>query len=180
MEIKLRTKNFNSNVGIKELAEKELARVQKMVVPDTIFDVCVKKDEGKNGKSLFKCDITIKNGREFLRGYAEGDNVEASIDMAVDSLKRKIRKAKTYAEKRNKEYDKFIAPEYKETNEEKSTKEKVVIERLKEIEVDVMTVDEAAMQMELSGHDFFVFRNENGNYNIIYKRSKNYGLIDIN
>jgi putative sigma-54 modulation protein len=162
MEIKIRTKNFNSNAGIKELAEKELTRVQKMVVPDTIFDVCVKKEEGKNGKSLFKCDITIKNGREFLRGYAEGDDVKASIDMAVDSLKRKIRKAKTYAEKRNKEYDKFIAPEYKEKKEE-NVKEKVVIERLKEIEVDVMTVDEAAMQMELSGHDFFVFKNEKGN-----------------
>ena len=178
MEIKIRTKNFNSNAGVKELAEKELARVSKMVVPNTIFDVCVKKEENKNGKVLYKCDITIKNGREFLRGYAEGDKVESSVDMAVDSLKRKIRKAKTYAEKKNKDYDKFIAPEYKDTKE-KEKEEKIVIERLKEIEVDIMTTEEAVMQMELSGHDFFVFRTENGNFNIVYKRDKNYGLLDL-
>ena len=180
MEIKIRTKNFNSNVGVKELAEKELARVEKMVVADTIFDVCVKKDENKNGRVLYKCDITIKNGKQFLRGYAEGDTVESSVDMAVDSLKRKIRKAKTYAERRSKDYDKFINPAYKEESKEKETKDKIVIERLKEIEADVMTVEEAVMQMELSGHEFFVFKNENGNFNIVYKRSKNYGLIDVN
>ena len=179
MEIKIRTKNFNSNVGVKELAEKELSRVEKMVVSNTIFDVCIKKEENKNGQVLYKCDITIKNGKQFLRGYAECDSVESALDVSVDSLKRKIRKAKTYAEKRNKEYDKFIAPEYRE-NKEKEKEDKFVIERLKEIEADVMTAEEATMQMELSGHDFFVFKNENGNFSIVYKRSKGYGLILIN
>ena len=58
--------------------------------------------------------------------------------------------------------------------------ENSIIERLKEIEVDVMTAEEAAMQMELSGHDFFVFKNENGTFSIVYKRSKGYGLILAN
>lgn len=178
MQIKIRTKNFNSNAGVESLAKKELARVEKMVVEDTIFDVCVKKENGKSNRPLFKCDITIKNGREFLRGYAEGDTVEASVDMAVDSLKRKIRKARTFAEKRNKEYAKFIAPEYKEVQSVEA-EDKVVIERIKEIEADVMTVEEAAMQMELSGHNFFIFRNKDGEINVIYKRSVNYGLIEV-
>ena len=177
MEIKIRTKNFSSNEGVQRLAEKELKRVEKMFAENTIFDVCVKKEKDEANKTLFKCDIMIKNGKSFMRGYGEGDKVEASIDNAVDSLKRKARKAKTFAEKKR-EYDKFTSLEYRETPEPISPF-KIRIEREKEIEADVMTPEEAAMQMELSGHEFFIFKSEKGNVCVLYKRDKGYGIISV-
>lgn len=176
MVVKIKTKNFASNVGVEDLAKKELARVEKMFVKDTIYDVCVKKEKNKANKTVYKCDITIKNGKQFVRGFAEGDSVEASIDMAVDSLKRKARKAKTLSMKKRKEYGKFIAPEYEEVEESADTLE-FEIGRVKEIEVGMMSAEEAAMQMELSGHDFFVFKDEDGIVNVVYKRAQGYGVI---
>lgn len=176
MEIKIRTKNFNSNFGVEQLAQKELARVEKMFAEDTIFDVCVKKEKSM-GQMVFKCDITIKNGKHFVRGYGEGDGVETSIDLAVDSLKRKARKIKTFEEKKRQNYSKFIAPDYEKEPDFPPSHFKIRIEREKIIEADMMTSEEAAMQMELSGHNFFVYRNEDGNVAVLYKREKGYGVI---
>ena len=175
MDVKIRTKNFSSNEGVEALAKKELTRVEKMFAEETIFDVCVKKEKDEANKALYKCDITIKNGKHFLRGYGEGNTVESSLDFAVDSLKRKARKAKTFAKKKR-EYSKFVSPEYA-TTPEPSMPFRIRIEREKEIEADVMTPEEAAMQMELSGHEFFVYRNDKGNMCVLYKRKGGYGIL---
>ena len=176
MVVKIRTKNFNSNEGVERVARKELARVEKMFAENTIYDVCVKKERNEANKTVYKCDILIKNGKLFIRGFGEGNTVEASLDAAVDSLKRKARKVKTLAKKKIKEYDQFIAPDYEEQAEE-IFNFSIKIERRKEFEALVMTEEEAAIQMELSGHDFFVFRNENGDVSVLYKRARGYGII---
>ena len=178
MEVKIRTQNFASNAGVKELAEKELKRVESMFVPDTIFDVCVKK-ENRNNNVLYKCDVTVKNGKQFIRGYAQGDSVVSSIDGAVDSLKRKARKIKTISISRREKYSRFF---FDEICEEPTIKEMdVSIERVKEIEPAVMTPEDAVVQMELSGHEFFLFRDDVGRVCLVYKRDESgYGELVCN
>lgn len=177
MQIILRTKNFASNVGVEELAQKELTRVKKMLDEDTVFDVCIKKGKNEANKNLYKCDVTVCNvGKHYVRGYGEGDTVAASIDSAVDSFKRKLRKLKTLNEKKQKDFVKFAAPDV-EDEAERIFNPKMKIERRKEFEALVMTEEEAVIQMELLSHNFFVYRNEQGNVCVLYKRENGYGVI---
>lgn len=179
MKVNITTKNFSSNAGVREVVEKELKRVEKMFAPDTLFDVCIKKYKDKSDRDYFKCDITIKNGKNFIRGYGEADSVISVVDFAVDALKRKARKIKTLNIKKRKGYADFLVlPE--ELDKDNTPEFDISVSRVKELDADVMTPEDAIVQMELSGHDFFVFKDDVGTVNIIYKRNEGYGQIIVN
>lgn len=179
MNVKIMTKNFASNEGVEELVKEELLRVEPMFAENTRYDVCIKKEKNGANKTIFKCDITIKNGKQFVRGYAEKETVQDAVDFAVDSLKRKARKIKTLKLKKRKEYDKFLAEGYIKCEPEDKNEFSFELDRIKNIEANTLPVEDAAIQMEMLGHNFFVFKDENGNVNVIYKKEKGYGLIVV-
>ncbi len=108
-----------------------------------------------------------------------------ALDKAVDILERQVvrykqrmrTKVRHNADDYKKEYEAILIPE-DDLEEEDSSLYK--IERVKNFEVKPMDAEEAVMEMELVGHNFFVFRNsENDEINIVYKRKNNsYGLIE--
>jgi len=105
-----------------------------------------------------------------------------SIDTAVDTLERQLRKHKTRIEKKlKKEY--FEAARLKEIPYEEEVAEELEfkIVKTKRFEIKPMSPEEAILQMNLIGHQFFVFENaESGSSNIVYKRKDgNYGLIEL-
>ena len=112
-----------------------------------------------------------------VRAEEESADMYASIDMVEDTIERQLRKFK------NKLVDKkqnatslsqaFLSEEAEEDDE-------VKIVRTKRFAVKPMDVEEACIQMELLGHNFFVFRNaETDEVNVVYKRKGNtYGLIE--
>lgn len=175
MKIKFVTKNFASNAGVEDLLKKELKRVEPMFCKDTIFSAAISKSTNGPRDERFKCDITVKNGRHFLRGFGEGGSVETSIDGAVDSLKRKARKLKTVEIQKRKDYEQIVIEDYVEEEE----KFEFSLERIKEIQLEPMTTEEAAIQMELSGHNFFVFKDKTDIVNVLYKREQGYGVIVV-
>lgn len=181
MNITFKTIGFSSSAGVKEALERELSRVEKIFKPETLFDSCIKKTKIKND-TYYKCDISIKNGRNFIRGYGESTNVIDSIDKAVDSLIRKARKIKTVKIKKRYEYDKLnFNSVYNEFNDEEIALYeegfgKVIKE--KDVFLTLMSPEEAVIQMELLSHNFFMFLNEIGNPCVIYKANDNeYGLL---
>jgi putative sigma-54 modulation protein len=97
------------------------------------------------------------------------------MDRCVEIIDRQIRKNKTRLEKRFKENE-FILPDLREELDE----DPEFIVRNKEFELFPMTVEEAIMQMNLLGHQFFVFFNdETGNVCVVYARKDGtYGLIN--
>jgi putative sigma-54 modulation protein len=101
----------------------------------------------------------------------------ASIDLVVDKLERQIKKYKSKLYKSLKQGEGLgrLAKTTQEAAEEPEPK----IVKTKQIEVKPMTPEEATLQMELLGHDFFVFANsETDEVNIVYRRrDDNYGLI---
>jgi putative sigma-54 modulation protein len=104
----------------------------------------------------------------------------ASIDMVIDVLEEQVRRYKTRLKKRL--YDGAIKTEYFEKINKQDVEEegefKVV--RSKKFAIKPMVVEEAILQMNLLGHQFFVFTNaENEETNVVYKRKDgNYGLIE--
>ena len=133
-------------------------------------------------RELQTIEATIQSGHLILRAEEATDDMYVSIDTAVDTLERQLRKHKTRIEKKlKKEY--FEAARIKEIPYEEEVEEEAEfkIVKTKRFEVKPMTEEEAILQMNLIGHQFFIFKNgETGESNVVYKRKDgNYGLIEL-
>ena len=178
--INVTARGFELKKGAVDGAEKELKRIEKMLPDKAEFDVTLKKE-----KEGYKCDITAKHFGSFIRGEGYAAKIEPSIDAAVDDLKRKIRKLKTYlVDKKRRSGIDELANAFDEFSEDISMDNfdeayysSVDIRRTKTITPNMMTDDEAAVQMEMLGHSFFVYLGIDGETKIIYKRKKGYGVL---
>jgi putative sigma-54 modulation protein len=178
--IKITARGFELKQGTKDGIDKELKRIEKMLPDSASFDVTLSKK-----KDGYKCDITVINVGSFIRGEAEADRIEPAVDMAVDDLKRKIRKLKTYfVDKKRKGgideiADAFAPLESDVTMDdfEDYDASSIEIKRKKSISPQMMTDDEAIVQMEMLGHSFFVYLGLDGETKIVYQRGKGYGLL---
>ena len=122
-------------------------------------------------------EVTIPLKNFILRAEESKDDFYAAIDTVTDKLERQIRKNKTrIAAKKNKEVKDF-AYDYIQSIEEES-EEKIV--KRKKIEVKPMDEEEAILQMELLGHEFYLYKDiETGEPAVIYKRKDgDYGIIE--
>jgi putative sigma-54 modulation protein len=178
--INISARGFELKQGTKDGIEHELRRIEKMLPENASFDVTLTKV-----KDGYKCDITVKHIGSFIRGEAKADRIEAVVDAAVDDLKRKLRKLKTFfVDKKRKGGIDEIASAIDELSNDVTMDnfdelyyESVEINRSKTISPQMMTDDEAIVQMEMLGHSFFVYLGIDGETKIIYKRKKGYGVL---
>lgn len=122
-------------------------------------------------------EVTIPIHKIVLRGEERNEDLYAAIDFVSDKLERQIRKNKTRMQKRvSKEDISGFNLSFESAKEE----DEQTIVRRKEIEMKPMSEEEAILQMNLIGHEFFVFKNaETDNVDILYKRKDgNYGIIE--
>jgi putative sigma-54 modulation protein len=166
--------------GTKDGIESELKRIEKMLPENASFDVTLTKK-----KDGYQCDITVKHIGSFIRGEARAERIEAAVDAAVDDLKRKLRKLKTFFvdKKRKGGIDEIatamddLSQDVTMDNFDEVYYESVDINRQKTVSLHMMTDDEAIVQMEMLGHSFFVYLGIDGETKIIYKRKKGYGVL---
>jgi|SRR5699024_3022059 len=167
-------KNMELTNSLKEVTEKKLSKLDKYFDKDIEGDVTFSTE--KNRKII---EVTINLPGTIIRAEESSDDMYASIDKAVDILERQIRKYKTRLQKRyqNENTIRFenVTPL---SEEEEDDKPRIV--RTKRFNLQPMNQEEAVLQMELLGHNFFVFmEGETGEVNIVYKRKDgNYGLIE--
>ena len=124
-------------------------------------------------------EITIPLKNLILRTEETQEDFYAAIDTAVDKLERQIRKNKTrISSKKNKEA-KIFAYDYIEAIEEPEEENEKIVKR-KKIEVKPMDEEEAILQMELLGHQFYLYKDaETNEPALVYKRKDgNYGIIE--
>ena len=156
-----------------ERAEHKLAKVNKLLGEGTTVDVTVSTDNDDQ-----KVEITAKNGSLILRAEEVSDDRIEALDKAVDSLIRKIRKNKTRLERKIKgapSIDSFFAEDPEKIYEETAFD----IVREKRVQMKPQFVEEAILEMNLLGHNFYMFFNaETEEVNVIYKRKDGkYGLL---
>lgn len=124
-------------------------------------------------------EVTIPAPKVTLRAEARDKDLYAAIDDVVEKLERQIRKNKTKMKHKshNERYE-FIMDF--DTDKEEENKETIV--KRKTVDVKPMDEEEAILQMDLIGHDFFVFKNSSdGNISVVYKRKDGaYGIIETN
>lgn len=156
--------------SFKERAEQKLQKVEKFFGPDA--DAKVTATVEKNAKIV---EITLSKGGYIFRSQERSQDLEESLDRCIDSLVRQIRKNKTKLQKRIHEvsFDEvFNAPEEEEQEFE--------VVRTKSVIVKPESVDEAILQMNMLGHEFYMFRNaETDLISIVYKRKDGgYGVLE--
>ena len=127
-------------------------------------------------------EVTIPTDKFILRGEEEAKDLYAAIDLVTDKLERQIRKNKTRLNKQNldNKYKDFNL-DYEITSEEETDEEEIIVKR-KNVEMKPMDEEEAILQMNLLGHEFFVYKDmHTNNVCVLYKRKDgNYGLIETN
>lgn len=178
MKFTFTEKKVNLPKSLHNYAEKKVGKLERYfkTEPEANLVFSVEKDRNK-------VELTIRSGGTILRVAESTSDMFASVDAAVTSMERQLRKHKTRLEKRLRQ-DAF---ERSVSAEEVSTFVPDVVEesefevvRTKRFPIKPMTVDEAILQMDLLGHSFFAFRNEDGGaFSVVYKRNDGgYGLIE--
>ena len=123
-------------------------------------------------------EVTIPAPKVILRAEDRDKDLYTAIDGVVEKLERQIRKNKTKMKhKIHNERFTFMNMDFDITEEEEN---KNTIIKRKQVDVQPMSEEEAVLQMDLLGHDFFVFKNaEDGHIAVVYKRKdNNYGIIE--
>ena len=163
--------------AINNYVESKLDRLNKYFKQDDILANVLLRVRG-NSQII---EVTIPTDKFILRGEEEDKDLYAAIDLVTDKLERQIRKNKTRLKKQN-----SIDNKYKEFNfeyvipeEEETTEDEQIVKR-KNIEMKPMDEEEAILQMNLLGHEFFVYKDINTNkVCVLYKRKDgHYGLIE--
>lgn len=125
-----------------------------------------------------KIEATIPTSKFTIRAEESHEDLYAAIDLVIDKMERQIRKNKTKLKNKYKNIPK-IDFNFDNFEEEKIEENKIV--KRKEWEMKPMDEEEALIQMELLGHDFFVFKNMKEEcISVVYKRKAgNFGIINV-
>lgn len=179
MEITIKGKNVEVTKALRDYAEKKVSKIQRFFEGDMIDAQVTMGIE----KGLHIVEVTMQINGLLLRGEEKTGDMYASVDGAVDKIERQIRKYKTRINRRLRQIGTHLVeaaftPEGPEVAEEAEDEARIV--RTKRFAIKPMSVQEAVMQMELLGHDFYVFSNaETEEVNVVYRRKDgNYGLIE--
>lgn len=170
MKITITGRKCSPRESFKDHAEKKLAKIEKFFGSEAEAKITVTVE-----KSSQTVEITVANGGMIFRAQERAENMNEALDKCVDTLIRQIRKNKTRLEKklRAASFDAFAEadPVAEEVDYELVRKKTVVLKP--------QSVEEAILQMNLVGHQFYVFLDEeSGDVSVVYKRSDGgYGLI---
>lgn len=123
-------------------------------------------------------EVTIPTTSFTIRNEESSEDLYAAIDLVTDKIERQIRKNKTKINKIEKSKAKKLNLAYIDESEEDTTEYKIV--KRKTLDTKPMDEEEAILQMEMLGHDFFIYKDRNTkNVCVLYKRKdNNYGLIE--
>lgn len=170
MKITVVGRKVNLRNNFKDLVERKLQKFDRIFDPDAQATVTVTME--KNRQTV---EITIEQRGMIYRAEDTALEMNEALDHVMAALGRQIRKNKTRLERMKKMApDAEFAEEYYDVPEEEPE-----IVREKHFFVEVMTPEEAILQMEMLEHQFFLFRNdESGEVNVVYcRKDGSYGLL---
>ena len=182
----VRGENIEITPAIREYAEKKISKIERYFTdsPDATAYVNAKVYPNKDAKA----EVTIPlSGGLTLRAEETSQDFYGSIDLVVDKLERQVRKYKTKMNRKprvNAGLPGAVETQVQADRVEQEAEEghdPIKIVRRKTLSVKPMTAEEAVLQMEMLGHNFFIFEDaETGKGALVYARRKgSYGLIAI-
>ena len=185
MELKITARHTPLTDEIRNYAEKRLAKLDRRFRESLPVNVLIRKENTRREEDRFVAEVTVRLRKGVIRGEERGPTPYVAIDSVENKIDRRIRRYKTRFMNRRRSASRFesdiagqLADQPAESDDVVEIRDGVVV-RTKRHEVLPMGVEEAAGRMDLLGHNFFLFlNNETGAYNVVYRRHDNdYGLI---
>ncbi len=184
MEVIVKGRNINVTDTLREYAVEKMTKMTKYL--DQIMQIEIEFIVEKNPSiaDAKTVEATVFTKGPVIRAKESSSDMYASIDLVVDKLERQVKrykgKLKSHNARATENVKESLINEGQRTavKSEEDTKPKIV--KVKQFPIKPMSPVEASMQMELLGHDFFVFTNaETDEVNVVYRRKdNNYGLIE--
>lgn len=175
MKMNIRGSKLEVTSAIQSYAEKKLGKLDKYFsnAEELTANVLIKTHGEKQ-----IVEVTIPANKMILRAEEASDDLYKSIDLVLEKLERQIRKNKTRMKQQRNVPNVTMFVDFEVEEEEQS--EEMVTKR-KTVDSKPMSEEEAILQMNLIGHDFFIFRNVDTQTDcVIYRRKAgDYGLIEI-
>ncbi|MCM3714644.1 ribosome hibernation-promoting factor, HPF/YfiA family [Halalkalibacter oceani] len=180
MKYNIRGENIEVTPALRDYVEKKIGKLERYFDTTPVADVNVRMQVLNNQHIM---EITIPMPQLLLRAEEVHTDMYAAIDNVVEKLERQIRKHKT---KVNRKFRQEGSLKYMFKNdlepleEEEPVSDELEVVRTKRFNLKPMDAEEAILQMDMLGHNFFVFSDAvNGNTNIVYRRKDGkYGLIE--
>ena len=170
MILNINGRNMQITDSIRAHVEKKAAKLERFFRPDTEVQVRISQERG--GRNI--AEVTVALRGVILRAEEVTNDMYASIDTAIDKMVRQIRRHRTKLEKGLRAAAEEVVPE----DEVEETAPQLV--RVKRFLVKPMDVEDAIAQMEMLGHNFFLFLNiDTESACVVYKRQDGgYGLLE--
>ena len=165
-------RNIDVTEGLKSAVQEKLGKLERYFTPETEIHVTLSVVKDRH-----KIEVTIPVKGNIIRSEQVSSDMYVSIDLVEEVIERQLRKYKTKIVNQQQAggnfQKEFVEDEFLEDEE-------VKIIRTKKFGIKPMYPEDACVQMELLGHNFYVFRNaETDEVNVVYKRKGNtYGLIE--
>ena len=174
MRITSTGRNIELTQGLKDAVEDKLNKLEKYFTPETEVYVTLSVEKERQ-----KIEVTIPIKGHVIRSEQVSTDMYVSIDLVEEIIEKQLKKYRTRLTSKKLNAAENFKQEFIE-NADETEDEEVKIVRSKKFGMKPMYPEDACIQMELSGHDFFVFRNaETDEVNVVYKRKGNtYGLIE--
>jgi len=180
MNLLIRGKKMELDKPVQTYLSRKISGLNRILPSIIETKVEIYREKAKSPRNRYIVQITVNSNGTLIRAEEKEADLYAAVDAAVDVIRRQARRHKDrfYLKRRRSDRHKREVQPSVEAIEEGKIPDKVV--RTKRFSVKVMTMGEATEQMELLGHDFFIFLNASTNeINVLYRRKDgNYGLIE--
>ncbi len=165
-------KNIDVTPGLRSSIEQKLGKLERYFTPTTEIIVTLSVEKERQ-----RIEVTIPMKGTIIRSEQVSDDMYVSIDLVEEVIERQLRKYKKKIIDKHQEGGN-LQPDYMEGADDAEDEIKII--RTKRFGMKPMFPEDACVQMELLGHNFFVFRNaETDEVNVVYKRKDgSYGLIE--
>ena len=189
MDIQITGKNLDVLPKVSDYITKKLGKVDRLLDKIIAFEVVVAEEKTKSPEQRFVVQVTVNNKGTLLRAEERGPDARTTIDKVTETLSRQVEHYKgrlPYANKRKSASIRTSTVEAvtavgSEKDVADGSDEEPKIVKKKRFDVKPMSMQDAIQQMELLGHDFFLYNDsdDNNRFNLVYRRKDgNYGLIE--
>ncbi|MBU8908695.1 ribosome hibernation-promoting factor, HPF/YfiA family [Desertibacillus haloalkaliphilus] len=179
MNYNIRGENLDITPALRGYVEKKVGKLERYFDTTPIADVHVNMQVLNNQQAI---EVTIPLPQLLLRAEEIHADMYAAIDLVVEKLERQIRKHKTKVNRKFRQEGslKYMFKNDLEPTEVQEDDDEIEVVRTKRFNLKPMDAEEAILQMDMLGHNFFVFSNaENGDTSVVYRRKDGkYGLIE--
>ena len=175
MDMHVKGRNIEVGDGIRSYAQQKLGKLDRVLADGARVELELAVERNPSIAANQVAEATVWSKGPVLRARESSQDMKASIDQLVDKLERQV---KRYRTRRRRRPGRGEVPEPMGVPQAEDAEPAIV--KTKQFPIKPMSAEEAVLQLELVGHDFFVFRDaESSEVNVVYRRRDgNYGLIE--